>query len=182
MTKTPHADIQEWTRAKALLLKLEFELVALNQRRSELETERITRSEGGRVDDCALAILRGEQPDCLSLDVHLTQINGHIAATRRAIDLQRQIVAAVRGKVSKEICASLRPKYRRIIEQTACVLVQLADLVKKERDFREALIDGDVAFVGWIPPLTPFGNHPEKNLGSIGAYLIDAENLGYISR
>jgi hypothetical protein len=167
-------------------------LMELREQRDELEKkaeelrrgrpETVKTQNEKRVD----AILRGEEPESVKgteqwlTDLSEAQSRARLfseAARKQEGEVQKQRLIA-----SKEICKTMAPKYRDLIKRLGLAYVELLKLSAAEKDMRESLNDGDIAYSSYIRPM-PI-NHPgdpRDTNSRAGIWLVEAIQYDFIT-
>lgn len=130
------------------------------------------------------ALLQGESPDFSDTKDECRR-NLESARKRKgvlleAVRIQTAKVQSERMKASKKICDDLAPEYQKIIQEVAKKLIELGKVVLTEKQFRNDLVENDVALGSFIHPVPVnlFG-HPWDPDSRISLWLQEAVSHGY---
>lgn len=156
-TKKRLQDFEEWRQAEQRLVDLQLEyaqadsdyqlgLDSLAASRAMREAERLELEAAAILDDVKL-------PPTVE-EVKLQNLDRRRRVLRRAIEIHKKRMHEMRMELSRTIARQLLPEYSALIKDMSRAVATLARLVDREREFRETLKDGDVSFVGVIPPCT----------------------------
>jgi hypothetical protein len=143
-------------------INFRLELNAVKSAMSELQTQAPADGSRGLVAREADALVNGEDDSADVGREQLAALRHKAAVLEKAIELQRQVVARERARVSRLIAEQRLPEYKAIVKRGAKALADVRQFILDERDFRESLINADVSFTSVIRPM-PFTSLTEDD-------------------
>lgn len=194
MVQTKSADIaislradESYRRAADKLQELTARRDALDHRRGELvaglsrtvDADHLTaRAERLLLDDAAP---RAADVDRDRLRQSLADTEDELAVVRRAAELQARVVEQEHARVSRAICARLRPRHRRIVARLEAAVRELSAANDEEEALRDELRDAGVIFSATLRPmnLAAAGTLKDKN-SAVSRWLADAREHGLL--
>jgi hypothetical protein len=156
-------------------------LAELQQREGELrrQIEDASRPVGnaavGLEAEAAALIAGDEAPE--SYRANADELRHELAVVRKAVELQRGIVAEQRIIASREIATAELPRYRQVVGSIAKTLATLKEQIAAEQEIRDELYSGDVAYSSIIRPM---GSPGGLTRFQIDAWTREAETYGLI--
>jgi hypothetical protein len=75
------------------------------------------------------------------------------AVLDEAILMQTREIENLRDRLSKEICATLRPRHQQMALRIAKAMKELATASAEEHDFRKQLEDDGIRYSAWLRPM-----------------------------
>jgi hypothetical protein len=172
-------------------------LADLTARAAELEARRRAINEGlheareGERDSLAAraalllqddAVPRSPASEQLRLRTDLGTIEDELAVVRRAIELQRETVAAEGARVARELCERARPQHRAIVGRIAAAVQALDAALAEEQAFRERFIDAGVpGFTGYLRPAAPRVGRLEEPHSGLWFWAKEMHEAGLLS-
>jgi hypothetical protein len=156
-------DYTEYQAAQAKKVELQTEKLSVTRERDAMQRIRATAAEQtGRsaLEVAASAVLDGGTTTLIAAPTvqDIDKLNKRLRVLTRAIELQCQRIAEVRGKVSQKITASVRPEYERAVSRIAAAKKELSDAAEEEFRIRDALMENDIAFESTLPAVVPAGD------------------------
>jgi hypothetical protein len=178
----------DWKKANARLVEMQLDLRALEEEATDILLKIGTAENFGRDDRLtveAMALVSGDRKakllDAGTLRTELGKINHKKNVLRRAIEIQRNTVERLRYKHSAELCKELTPQYKGLVRDVARAAVSLAKAMQKERQFRDDLLQADISYTGYLPPVVFKGvGYLDDPDSTINYFLDEAERFGYI--
>jgi hypothetical protein len=151
-------DYPEYQAAQAKKVELQTEKLNVTKQIDAKQTERAipaTQLGRSRLDIAASAELEGGTATLIATPSveEIDKLRARARVLARAIELQDQRIAEVHAKVSRDIAASLRPEYERILKSGAAAVKALSDFAEEEFRFRDALRENGIAFESIVPPV-----------------------------
>ncbi len=103
------------------------------------------------------------------------------------IKQQSDRLATIRERISRDLCASLRPVYAEIVQRMAGILIELAAVLEQEKAFRDALEAAGIFFSAAIHPMVPLAMTSAEKVGklddpfsNVARWFGEAREHGYI--
>jgi hypothetical protein len=162
--------------AESPAAELVVQIAEVERKISAIQAGKETENAGTPRQQKARALLDGTPAVDPQTEAALVE---ELAILREALAMQRKAVAAARSRASDEISKAAKPAYDAIVKRMGKALTALAEIVKEEEGFREALLADDVSFVGTIPPMNfvpaPNVDLPER----VAAWHKEAAERGY---
>lgn len=113
----------------------------------------------------------------------LEKMREEVHVLRRAIELQRGVVAKLESSISKEICELWSAEHREHVRAIAKAAQVLAEASAAERAFRERLELGGVLATSNLRPMVfPRLGVLTDSYSTVSAYLLECHAHGFVSR
>lgn len=177
-----------YVAAQARLTSLKEELNALGQERTRAEeglSELVINAQS-KINQEAAAMLSGETGAAAlkreELQRTLGEVSHRIRVLHTAIEMQRGIVAALRGEIGKTIAGELLPQHRANVAAVFDALLQLNTALEQESDLREAMAERDIPYSAVIRPM-PFSGMGtlRDNQSRVMRYMLECHEHGFIA-
>ncbi len=143
---------ENYRKAEDKVSSLQEQRAALSARIAELDQKL---SSDRNLDAEAAALLDSEDNGLVKLSLAEERRTGRqrLRVLEKAIELGKRQLGGIRTTCSQKIAEKVRPEYAACLREVAKSAVALAEASEKEREFRENLIDRDIAFTGVLPPV-----------------------------
>lgn len=185
------SDYPEYNQANEKLTSL---MVDLNKADATFQ-ERIgtinalSRDKRNRLDKVTIeaqAVLDGGEISNLTDEMTAAQrsvaeLQHKIKVMRKAIELQRSVLAGIKSKISNEIAIAMKPDYVKQIANICKTLIQLDKQLIDEKAFRDGLYQNDITYLSYFRPMPLHYMGTSNDINShLSAYLLECEKYGFI--
>lgn len=178
-------DFPAWVEAEKRLVQIQLQIadtdLEYQAQLNGLIAQRAQRA-SERLEAEALGVLDGTQPPPTIEEQQLQNIERRLKVLRRAEQIHRQRMTALRSEISKNIAQQVQPEYEALIRDLAKAAAALARLVEKEQRFRDELQQGDISFTSTFSPcpLRGFGTLKEDH-SRVSHFLKEAVREKYVN-
>lgn len=178
-------DFPEWQEAEKRLVEIQRQITATDEEYQEQLNGLIAQRQqrwAERLEAEASAMLDGKEPPPTIEEQQLRNVERRLKVLRRAEQLHRERMNALRSELSRNIAQQVRPEYATLVRDLARAAAALAKLVDREQQFREELKQGDISFVGTFPPcpLRGFGTLRDES-SRVSHFLKEAVREKYVN-
>lgn len=178
---------ERYVAAKARYTELQTELNALERQRDDVQAGigSLTSGARDRIDQEATALLSGtpgpENLNRATLTKTLNELMHRLAVLRSAVEMQKGIVADLRGVVGMAIATDLLPQHKANVARVAETLIQLSAALEAEAKLRDDLFVNDVPYSAVIRPMAlPGVGRLSDNQSRSFRYLLECETYGFV--
>jgi len=169
-------DFPEWLEAEEKLGLMQNELMILDAEKNQLLARVANCSHVDVLQLAAEKLLAGGQPEtppANSADL-LDELWYRGKVLTRAIFIHRRLMGDLQTDLSKKICDSSRPQYRKLVETVAKAAAMLHTADCAEAAYRDELIADGIQIDPYLNPVILWGCRSR-----IEAFLENAKSAGY---